>query len=144
MGGGSRAAPAEPGRVPPLLSHSLDIVPDDHPWNPMSRDQFRQLRRHDRLRDRGSREWRVTAAPFKMQGYDHIVIRSGDQVRQVNERWADEYELLSPEDAEPSDLPEVVEHQRLRAIQILGRAHLKRRPTRRVRRPARPPATATV
>jgi hypothetical protein len=44
------------------MSHSLDIVSDDHPWTPMSREQFRQLRRHDRLRDRQAREWGVTAA----------------------------------------------------------------------------------
>jgi hypothetical protein len=70
----------------------------------MSREQFRQLRRHDRLRDRQAREWGVTAAPFQLHGYHHIVIRSGDLVRQVIERWADEYELLPSDQAESPSL----------------------------------------
>jgi hypothetical protein len=62
----------------------------------MSRDRFRELRRGDRLRDRRGREWSVTADPYRQHGLDHVVIRSGDLVRMVNERWADDYQLLPP------------------------------------------------
>jgi hypothetical protein len=62
----------------------------------MSRERFRELQRGERLRDRRGREWSVTAEPHQRSGLDHVVIRSGDLVRIVNERWADDYQLLPP------------------------------------------------
>ncbi len=61
----------------------------------MSLEQFAELQRGERLRDRQGRAWTVTAEPFQQHGLAHVVVRSGDLVRQVNERWADDYALLS-------------------------------------------------
>jgi hypothetical protein len=68
-----------------------------HPgsWQPLTRDAFRQLRRGDRLADRGDRVWTVHAEPHQGVGLDHVVIRSGDPARRVNERWADEYRVVA-------------------------------------------------
>jgi hypothetical protein len=65
----------------------------------MSRAQFRQLQRDQRLRDRRGREWTVTAGARAQDGVAYVMIRAGDLVRRVDERWADEYQLLgaSPE-----------------------------------------------
>ena len=64
----------------------------------MTREQFRELKRGQRLRDRQGRVWTVQAAPFDEEGLARIVIRSGDLVRRVEERWADDYELVTEED----------------------------------------------
>jgi hypothetical protein len=57
------------------------------------------LRRGDRLADRGGQVWTVYAEPHEESGLDHVVIHSGDLVRRVSERWANDYQLLSAEDA---------------------------------------------
>jgi hypothetical protein len=61
----------------------------------MSREQFAALQRGQELQDRQGRVWIVTAEPFEQQGLSHVVVRSGDLVRQVNERWADEFMVLA-------------------------------------------------
>jgi hypothetical protein len=63
----------------------------------MTRDRFRQLRRGERLVDRRRREWTIIAEPFQRAGRDHVVIRSGDLVRQVPELFADDYMLVAAE-----------------------------------------------
>jgi hypothetical protein len=42
--------------------------------------------------------WAVHAEPHQVGGLDHVVIRSGDLVRRVNERWADGFRLVAGED----------------------------------------------
>jgi hypothetical protein len=66
----------------------------------MSRAQFSRLQRGDQLQDRRGRIWTVTVKPFQEHGLDHVVARSGDLVRRVNERFADEYGLLPEGTAE--------------------------------------------
>jgi hypothetical protein len=67
---------------------------DEGRWRPMSRDQLAELLRGQRLEDRRGRVWTVTGPPYQRDGLAHVVIRSGDLVRQVPERWADDYHLL--------------------------------------------------
>jgi len=62
----------------------------------MTREVFRRLQRGQRLRDRAAREWTVHAAPFHEDGLARIVIRSGDLVSRLDERSADDYEVVSP------------------------------------------------
>jgi hypothetical protein len=61
----------------------------------MTRDEFRQLQRGQRLRDRHGRASVVHAAPFHQDGLDRIVLRSGDLVRRVDDRWADDDEVVA-------------------------------------------------
>lgn len=61
----------------------------------MTREQLRQLHRGQRLRDGQDRTWTVQAAPFEEDGLTHAVIRSGDLVRRLDERWADDYEVVA-------------------------------------------------
>jgi hypothetical protein len=49
------------------------------------------------MQDRAGHVWTVTAEPFMHRGRPHIVIRSGDHVRTVPDRFADDYMLLPPE-----------------------------------------------
>jgi hypothetical protein len=63
----------------------------------MSREQFVRLPRGQRLQDRRGRVWTVTVEPFQEHGLGQLVIRSGDLVRRVNERFADDYMLLEAE-----------------------------------------------
>jgi len=63
-------------------------------WQPVTREQFRELERGQPLRDRQGRTWTTVAAPREEHGLAHVIIRSGDLVRRVNERYADEYMLL--------------------------------------------------
>jgi hypothetical protein len=73
-------------------------------WEPMSREQFRELHRGRRLRDRPGRAWTVHNDPFEEDGLASIVIRSGDLIRRVPERFADDYELVGEEGgSEPPD-----------------------------------------
>ncbi len=64
----------------------------------MTREQFHQLRRGRRLRDRQGRVWTVRAAPFEEGGRSLIAIRSDDLVRRVDEHWADDYEVVPDDD----------------------------------------------
>jgi hypothetical protein len=83
------------------MSPILDIVVDkSRRWEPMSREQFRRLERGERVRDRKGREWTVTSAPREQDGVAYLIIRSGDLVRRVDERWADDYQLT--EGGQPS------------------------------------------
>ncbi len=61
------------------MSHTLDLVDDEQAWRPLSREEFRQLQRDDRLRDRGGREWRSEAPPTSIpkEGEYHAVLVSG-------------------------------------------------------------------
>jgi hypothetical protein len=85
------------GRAPVGCRLALTAVAYSR-WQPMSREQFSRLRRGQRLEDRRGRVWTVTAEPREEHGLSHVVIRSGDLVRRINERWSDEYALLAEED----------------------------------------------
>jgi hypothetical protein len=65
-------------------------------WKPMAREEFAELERDDQLRDRKGRVWRVVTEPYEREGWPTIVIRSGDLVRHVPDRWADDYMRLPP------------------------------------------------
>jgi hypothetical protein len=62
----------------------------------MSRAEFVQLRRGRRLQERSGRVWTVHAEPFGPTSLVQVVIRAGDLVRTVNERFSDDYMLLPP------------------------------------------------
>ncbi len=53
-----------------IVSHTLDLVDDEQAWRPLSREEFRRLRRDDRLRDRGGREW--FSAPFQAAAAERV------------------------------------------------------------------------
>jgi hypothetical protein len=42
----------------------LTFVADLQVWQPLSREEFRQLRRDDRIRDRGGRIWTLRADAY--------------------------------------------------------------------------------
>ncbi len=63
-------------------------------WQPVSREQFGDLERGQRLRDRQGRAWTITAEPHEEDGLAHVMMRSGDLVRRVSERYADDYMLV--------------------------------------------------
>jgi hypothetical protein len=67
-------------------------------WQPMSREQFAQLQRGERLQDHRGRVWFVTAASREQHGQAHVILRSGDLVRRVQEGWADDYMLAEVEE----------------------------------------------
>jgi hypothetical protein len=67
---------------------------ESHAWQPMSRAEFADLERGQRLRDRQGRVWTITAEPYHEHGLAHVVLRSGDLVRRISERHADDYSLL--------------------------------------------------
>jgi hypothetical protein len=77
------------------------------PWQPLSREQFGELQRHQVLQKRRGRLWTVYVAPFQKDGLAHVVLVSGAQVRHVPERFCDDYMLLqgSPHPGDPSPLP---------------------------------------
>jgi hypothetical protein len=66
-------------------------------WQPLSRAEFRQLERDQQLRERRGRVWIVHVAPHERDGLAKVVLRSGDLVRHVDERYADDYALLDEE-----------------------------------------------
>jgi hypothetical protein len=77
------------------VSLSLDVVGEEtRRWQPMSREQFAELVRGWRVRDRQGRVWTITAEHREEHGLAHVIMRSGDLVRRVNERYADEYMLV--------------------------------------------------
>ncbi len=79
------------------MSHTLDLVDDEHARRPLRREEFRQLRRDDRLRDRGGREWTVRAAAYldREEGEYRVVLVSGAQVPVERERFHDSYMLMA-------------------------------------------------
>jgi len=70
------------------------VIDVKRPRNPMTGEDFRRLQRGQLLRDRQGRAWSVHAAPFHEGGLARIVIRSGDLARRLDERWADDYEVV--------------------------------------------------
>lgn len=63
----------------------------------MARDEFRQLQRGDRLRDRSAREWIVRAAAYldPEGGEYRAVLVASAQVLIERERFHDSYTLLA-------------------------------------------------
>jgi hypothetical protein len=76
-----------------ILSHTLDAVDDEQSARPLSREEFRQLQRGDRLRDRGGQEWIVRGPAYldAEQGEYRVVLVSGAQVLIERERFCDGY-----------------------------------------------------
>jgi hypothetical protein len=70
------------------------VAEQQHTWQPLSRAEFRELRRDQQLRERRGRIWIVHVAPHERDGLARVVIRSGELVRHVDERFADDYALL--------------------------------------------------
>ncbi len=79
------------------MSHTLDLVDDEQAWRPLSSEEFRQLTRGDRLRDRRGREWTVRGAAYldPEGGEYRAVLVSGGQVLIERERFHDGYVLLA-------------------------------------------------
>ena len=79
------------------MSHTLDVVDNAAAWRPLSRDEFRQLQRGDRLRDRGGREWIVRGPAYLdvEEGEYRVVPVSSAQVLIERERFCDNYMLLA-------------------------------------------------
>ena len=66
---------------------------------PLSQEQFADLRRGDAIRDRRGRGrvWRVTSDAYNHHGRECLVVlRSGDLVRVERQRFADDYSLVEP------------------------------------------------
>lgn len=72
-------------------------------WRPLSRDESRQLRRGDRLRHRGGREWIVRGPAYldAEQGEYRVVLVSSAQVVIERERFCDGYVVLTTAAARP-------------------------------------------
>ncbi len=72
------------------MSYTLDPV-DEQAWRPLSREEFRQLRRDDRLWDGGGREWTLRGAAYldPEGGEYRAVLVSGGQVLIERERLHD-------------------------------------------------------
>jgi hypothetical protein len=66
-------------------------------WRPLSRAEFRQLERDQQLQERSGRVWTVHVSAHERDGLVRVVLRSGDLVRQVDERYADDYALVEAE-----------------------------------------------
>ena len=71
------------------------VAEGPHRWQPMGREQFVELQRGQQMRDRKGRVWTITAEPFQQHGLGHVVARSGDLVRRISERFADEYMVVT-------------------------------------------------
>jgi hypothetical protein len=65
----------------------------------MARERFPELRRGQRLQDRGGRVWTLVSDPFLEAGLLQVVLRSGDLVRRVNQRFGDDQMALDFPDA---------------------------------------------
>jgi hypothetical protein len=72
-------------------------VGDEQARRPLSRDEFRLLRRDDRLRDRGGQEWTLRGAAYldPDAGEFRAVLVSGAQVVIERERFHDSYVLMA-------------------------------------------------
>ena len=79
-----------------MMSHTLDVVDSALTGQPLSREEFRQLRRDDHLRDRGGRDWIVRATAYldAEQGEHRVVLVSGAQVLIERERFCDGYVVV--------------------------------------------------
>jgi hypothetical protein len=74
------------------------------PWQPLSREQFRELQRGHRLRDRQGRTWTVRAAPYVEAGEYRVVLLAGDHVLVERERYADSYMSIADPTGRPRTL----------------------------------------
>lgn len=65
-------------------------------WLPLSREEFRELKRDDRVRDRAGRVWtlRADACLDRAEGEHRAVLVAGVQVPIERERFHDSYMLL--------------------------------------------------
>ncbi len=83
---------------PPKLTRcrvALTLVADEtRRWEPMSREQFAELVRGQRLQDWQGQLWTVRAAPYLEAGEYRVVLNAGDQVLIERERYADSYMLV--------------------------------------------------
>jgi hypothetical protein len=70
---------------------------EERAWQPMSREQFGDLRRGQRVQDRQGRVWTVASELYHEDGEDRINLRSGDLVRREKQRYGDDYMLLAEE-----------------------------------------------
>jgi hypothetical protein len=75
------------------MSHTLDFVGDLQVWQPLSREEFRELRKDDRVRDRQGRVWivRADAHHDRELGEHRAVLVAGAQVLIEKERFHDSY-----------------------------------------------------
>jgi hypothetical protein len=74
-------------------------VPDEQTWQPLTRAGFRELERDEQLRERRGRVWTVHVEAHEGgDGLVHVVLRAGDYVRHVDERYA----LVAETDAAPA------------------------------------------
>jgi hypothetical protein len=83
-------------------------VSDPQVWEPLSRDDFRQLQRDERIRDRQGRTWVVRADAYFDQelGEHRAVLIAGAQVLIEKERFHDSYMHLEPTPgAGPAEMP---------------------------------------
>jgi hypothetical protein len=72
-------------------------VDDEQARRPLGREQFRQMQRGDRLRDRGGREWIVRGPAYldPEAGEYRVVLVSGAQVLVERERFCDGYVVVA-------------------------------------------------
>jgi hypothetical protein len=74
----------------------LTFVGDLQVWHPLSREEFRQLKRDDRVRDRGARVWTLRSDAYfdRADGEHRAVLVAGAQVLIERERFHDSYMLM--------------------------------------------------
>jgi hypothetical protein len=72
----------------------LTFVSEQRRPPPASREQFRALKRGQRLLDRQGRVWTVRTAPYVQDGEYRAVLHAGDLVLVERERFADSYALV--------------------------------------------------
>jgi hypothetical protein len=81
----------------------------------LTRAEFRELEENQELRERRGRVWTVhVGAHGRGDGLSHVVLRAGDYVRHVDERFADDYALV--EEGTVAELPD----GRLRSVRLVG------------------------
>ncbi len=78
-----------------LMSATLDLVDDRQP---LSREEFRQLKRDDLVCDRGGRVRTLRADAYfdRAEGEHRTILVAGAQVLIERERFHDSYVLLPP------------------------------------------------
>jgi ketosteroid isomerase-like protein len=76
------------------------MVPEDHSWLPLTRADLIELERDRQLRDRRGRVWTVHVASHERgDALTHVVLRAGDHIRHVDERFAEDCALVAETDA---------------------------------------------
>jgi hypothetical protein len=78
-------------------STTLVVDGAEQTWQPLTREEFRQLRRDDRLRDRTGHEWTVRATAYldAELGEYRVVLVSGAQVLVERERFCEGYVVVA-------------------------------------------------